>query len=133
MTAHIHAKAMLLYAKDSGQTKRPWLKWQKLEEDSTDWVGLDGHPLWHEKTQYRHKPQDATINGFALEDTRISHLMQIGDTYYVESASEKDYFEEVTFDGSLWDDRVIARGIAHSTSLGAAAFCRARLGLSATE
>lgn len=133
MTAHVHAKEMLLYAKDSGQTKRAWLKWQKLEEGSTDWVSLDGHPRWNEKTQYRHKPQDATINGFSLADTRISHLMQSGETYYVEAATEKDYFEEVTFDVSLWDDRVIARGIAHSTKEGAAAFCRARLGLSATE
>lgn len=126
MTAHVHAKEMLLYAKDSAQSKMAWKKWQKLEEGTQEWVGLDGHPLWNDKTLYRHKPQTVTINGVELADTRITHMLQAGEAYFVEAVTEKDYFDEVAYDGTLWDDRVIARGIAHSTKEGAAAFCRAR-------
>lgn len=131
MTAHVHAKEMLLYAKDSAQSKMAWKKWQKLEEDAEDWVCLDGHPLWNEKTQYRRAPKTVTINGVELADTRITQMLQTGEIYFVEAVTEKAFFDEVSYDGTLWDDRVISRGVAHSTKEGAAAFCRARHSLSA--
>lgn len=130
MTAHIHAKEMLLYAQDSNKSKKAWLKWQQMVPGAKAWVDLSSHPEWDEAAKYQRKPDSIKINGVELPDTRISQTsLLVGEKYFVESPAERDFFEEVTYDGSLWDDRVISREIAHSTADGAAATCRARFNL----
>lgn len=122
----------MLYAQDSNKSKKAWMKWHKKEPGSESWVDLTTHPEWNDETKYQRKPDTININGMTLPDTRINQTaLLVGDKYFVESPAEREFFEEVIFDGSLWDDRVISRGIAHSTSIGAANTCRARFNLKA--
>lgn len=134
MTGHVHAKEMMLYAEDSMQSATAWKKWEKLDA-SKGWVALDGHPNWDEDNQFRRKPLQVQINGFEVTDTRITSSADLKQEqlYYVESATDPDFWEALDFDGSDWDERAIARGVAHTSPDGAAAFCRARLGLTSGE
>ena len=130
MSGHIHAALMLQYAMTAAEHDRPFEHFQKQNSEG-QWKDMTVHPTWDKGAVYRIKPQMATINGMEVPETRVQlSKIKVGAAYYVESPTEETFFEEVFFDDTDWDKRIIARGAAHTTATGAALFCRARLGLS---
>lgn len=129
-TKHVHAEAMLEYAKDAMTTDKPWELWE-FHKGSNSWNSLKEHPKWVESCEYRRKPKVKRyliVNGIEVEQTDVKPAY--GTKYYIPSMSVKNGV--VTIITSVWwdDDYDKARwvnSLVHSTAEAAQAHAEAML------
>ena len=77
---HIHAAAMVEYAKDAAETDKPWERWEV--SFSGGFIGVTGHPNWSVNHEYRRKPKTILINGHEVPEPCRTPL-QNGVYYWV--------------------------------------------------
>lgn len=133
-TKHVHAEAMLEYAKDAMLTDEPWKLWQvsSFKQNGFDfWTDLTASPQWGTSAKYRRKPKVKRyliVNGIEIEQTDIKPAY--GTKYYIPSMRVKNGV--VTIITSVWwdDDYDKARwvnSLVHDTAEAAKAHAEAML------
>lgn len=133
-TKHIHAEAMLEYAKDALTTDKPWELWQVCvftRYDSEVWTDLTGNPQWGTSAKYRRKPKVKRyliVNGIEVEQTDVKPAYMT--KYYIPSMRVKNGV--ITVVTSVWcdDDYDKARWVSslvHDTAEAAQAHAEAML------
>ena len=111
MTAHVHAKGMLLYAKDAEITDKPWQLWEYCSGEA--WRTLTANPGWTESTAYRRKPQTIKIGDYEFP-MPMQEAPKVGTEYWVVSLA-KHNAPRLTWVEDETDKRLLKSGFCHTT------------------
>lgn len=113
--AHKHYKEMMMYAEDAAETDEPWERWEATVS-GTNWIDMNGDPMWDSGYKYRRKPKTININGYEVPEPVREHL-EIGSKYYTFDLYDKSFAGE--WSGHRLDFRRLDLGFIHSTRKGA--------------
>jgi hypothetical protein len=125
---HVHAELMALYAQDAMETDKPWEWWENNYGCLDNWETLTSSPSWRNEVNYRRKPRTIKVNGFDVPEPmrEIEHSQNV----WWASPDEECFAAEIDFyRGSPWRERLLSRGLIHSTKEAAAKHAMAMLGI----
>ena len=78
--SHIHAQAMMEYAKDALETDTPWERWE-YSQNGRYFMSMGSHPTWYDEIKYRRKQKVILINGYEVPEPQRARLAD-GEVYW---------------------------------------------------
>jgi hypothetical protein len=125
---HVHAELMALYAQDAMETDKPWERWELKDTYQTHWTACKPHICFDDSLQYRRKPRTIKVNGFDVPEP-MRGIEQSQNVWWA-SPDEECFAAELDFyRGSPWRERLLSRGLIHSTKEAAAKHAMAMCGI----
>lgn len=127
-TKHIHAEAMLEYAKDAMLTDKPWELWEYMLAGFTSWFPLEKHPSWDELSKYRRKPKVKRyliVNGIEVEQTDVKPLYE--QEYYIADITLTEGYIKTIWWDDHHDEKLWSLSMVHSSAEAAKAHAEAML------
>ena len=108
--SHIHAQAMMEYAKDAMETSKPWERWE-FSQNGRYFMSMGSHPTWYDEIKYRRKQKVILINGYEVPEPQRVPLKD-GEEYWTLTLSRVIRLRWFNDE----DDRdFLKRGIVHLT------------------
>lgn len=120
--AHLHAEAMMEYAKDAAKMAEPWKNWE-FYHPLLGWRNLGANPDWDINRGYRRKQPKVTING--IECVAGVKEPVFDELYYVASITQAAFYFKVRYTGAYQLN--VERGLVHRTKEDAIAMAKAML------
>ena len=127
MTAHIHAENMKLYAQDAAETDKPWERWEYSNGSGKYYVECRENPTWYPSFEYRRKPRTHKVNGFEVPEP-MREAPEVGSSYWVPSIDTTVLAFSCFWEGDMFDERRLERGLVHATKEAAIANAKAMIG-----
>ncbi len=126
----IHHDEILQYAEDViNNPVDPWLCWEFITFDESDWRQCDAHPRWFIDVKYRRKPKTIRIGEFDVPEPIRMAPCEIVRCFYPE-IGQNPKVGSVLYSANTWHNKLIEYGLLHLSQESAQAHLDALLSLS---